>query len=61
VKDWNEGIRIANELIKDTNELEKLSKQNIQYYKNNLSPEATAELVIQTINKKGSGKIKSVR
>ena len=61
VKDWNEGVRIANELIKDTNELEKLSKQNIQYYKNNLSPEASAELIIQTINKKGSGKSKSVR
>ena len=29
--------------------------------KNNLSPEATAELIIQTINKKGSGKSKSVR
>ena len=61
VNNWSEGVRIANELIKDTNELEKLSKQNIQYYKNNLSPEASAELIIQTINKKGPGKSKSVR
>ena len=52
VKDWNEGIRIANELI-DTDKLEELSKNNIQYYKDNLSPEATAELIIKEI--KGAG------
>ena len=49
VKDWSEGIEIANELINDTNELEKLSKQNIQYYKNNLSPQATADLIIKKL------------
>jgi len=61
VKDWNEGIKIANKLINDTTELERLSEKNIEFYKNNLSPEATVELVIQTITKKGSGKSKSVR
>jgi glycosyltransferase involved in cell wall biosynthesis len=49
VKDWSEGIRIANELINDTNELERLSKQNIQYYKDNLSPQATADLIIKKL------------
>jgi glycosyltransferase involved in cell wall biosynthesis len=56
VKDWNEGIEIANRLIEDTNELERLSKKNIQFYKDNLSPEATANLIIGRITKKGSGK-----
>jgi glycosyltransferase involved in cell wall biosynthesis len=49
VKDWSEGIRIANELINDTNELERLSKQNIQYYKDSLSPQATADLIIKKL------------
>jgi hypothetical protein len=49
VKDWSEGIRIAKELINDTNELEKLSKQNIQYYKDSLSPEASADLIIKKL------------
>jgi glycosyltransferase involved in cell wall biosynthesis len=56
VKDWNEGIEIANRLIEDTNELERLSKETIKFYKDNLSPEATANLIIKTITKKGSGK-----
>jgi len=54
VKDWNEGIEIANRLINDTNELEKLSNKNIQYYKDNLSPEATADLIIKKL-KRGAG------
>lgn len=56
VKDWSEGIEVANRLIEDTNELERLSKKNIQFYKDNLSPEATANLIIKRITKKGSGK-----
>jgi hypothetical protein len=56
VKDWSEGIEIANRLIEDTNELERLSKKNIQFYKDNLSAESTANLIIRTITKKGSGK-----
>jgi hypothetical protein len=56
VKDWNEGIEIANRLIEDTNELERLSKETIKFYKDNLSPEATANLIIKGITKKGSGK-----
>jgi glycosyltransferase involved in cell wall biosynthesis len=56
VKDWSEGIEIANRLIEDTNELERLSKKNIQFYKDNLSAESTANLIIKRITKKGSGK-----
>jgi glycosyltransferase involved in cell wall biosynthesis len=54
VNDWNEGIEIANRLINDKNELEKLSNKNIQYYKDNLSPEATANLIIKKL-KRGAG------
>jgi glycosyltransferase involved in cell wall biosynthesis len=56
VKDWSEGIEVANRLIEDTNELERLSKKNIQFYKDNLSAESTANLIIKRITKKGSGK-----
>ena len=49
VKDWSEGIKIANELINDTNELEKLSNKTIQYYKDSLSPQATADLIIKKL------------
>ena len=50
VKDWKEGIRTARELEDNIVELEKLSKQNIQFYKDNLSPEATANLIIKKLN-----------
>jgi hypothetical protein len=53
VNNWNEGIEIANRLINDTNELERLSKKNIQFYKDNLSAEATTNLIIKRITKKG--------
>lgn len=53
VKDWNEGIEIANELIKDINKLEEMSKKNIQFYKDNLSPEATANMIIKTMGGAG--------
>lgn len=56
VNNWSEGIEVANRLINDTNELERLSKETIKFYKDNLSPEATANLIIKTITKKGSGK-----
>ena len=50
VKNWKEGLRIANKLITDTPKLERMSKANKEYYKRNLSIEATAELIIKTIN-----------
>jgi hypothetical protein len=50
VKNWKEGLRIANKLITDIPKLERMSKANKEYYKRNLSIEATAELIIKTIN-----------
>lgn len=50
VKDWNEGIKIARELMNDKNKLESMSKESIQYYKTNLSPEAGAQLILNTLN-----------
>ena len=50
VKDWREGLKISNELINDTTKLEEMSKRNLQYYKDNLSPQATANLIIHKLN-----------
>jgi hypothetical protein len=50
VKNWKEGLRIANKLITDILKLERMSKANKEYYKRNLSIEATAKLIIKTIN-----------
>jgi hypothetical protein len=51
VTNWNDGLRIANELIRDITTLERMSKANREYYKRNLSTEATADLIINTITK----------
>jgi hypothetical protein len=50
VKNWRDGLRIANELIMDIPTLDKMSKTNKEFYKRNLSPEATADLILNTIN-----------
>ena len=50
VKNWRDGLRIANELIVDIPTLDKMSKTNKEFYKRNLSPEATADLILKTIN-----------
>ena len=50
VKNWRDGLRIANELIMDIPTLDKMSKTNKEFYKRNLSPEATADLILKTIN-----------
>jgi hypothetical protein len=50
VKNWRDGLRIANELIVDIPTLDKMSKTNKEFYKRNLSPEATADLILNTIN-----------
>jgi hypothetical protein len=50
VKNWRDGLRIANELIVDIPTLDKMSKTNKEFYKLNLSPEATADLILKTIN-----------
>lgn len=51
VKDWHEGIKIARELINDKDKLETISKESIQYYKTNLSPEAASNLILKTLIK----------
>lgn len=56
VKDWREGLKISNELINDTTKLEEMSKRNLQYYKDNLSPQATANLIIHKLNSIDKGK-----
>jgi glycosyltransferase involved in cell wall biosynthesis len=50
VTNWNEGLKIANELKHDSKRLEAMSKEIQRYYKQHLSPEAGAELIIKTIN-----------
>ena len=50
VKNWRDGLRIANELVVDIPTLDKMSKTNKEFYKRNLSPEATADLILNTIN-----------
>ena len=50
VKNWRDGLRIANELVVDIPTLDKMSKTNKEFYKRNLSPEATADLILKTIN-----------
>lgn len=54
VDNWNEGIKIAKELSKDQSKLEKHSNKNIQFYKDNLSPEAAARMIINKL-KRGAG------
>jgi hypothetical protein len=51
VSNWNEGIKIARELMNDKEKLESISKETIQYYKTNLSPEATSNLILKTLIK----------
>lgn len=56
VKDWKEGLKISNELINDKTKLEEMSKKTLQYYKDNLSPQATANLIIHKLNSIDKGK-----
>ena len=56
VKDWREGLKISNELINNKTKLEEMSKRNLQYYKDNLSPQATANLIIHKLNSIDKGK-----
>jgi hypothetical protein len=56
VKDWREGLKISNELINNKTKLEEMSKKNLQYYKDNLSPQATANLIVDKLNSLERGK-----
>jgi hypothetical protein len=53
VKDWNDGLKIANNLIENEELLEKMSKDNMKYYQTHLSPKATANIIANTLNEKG--------
>jgi hypothetical protein len=55
VSDWKEGVQIANEMINNTKLLEEMSNKNIQYYNDNLSPKAAANLIIDKLTGKGRG------
>jgi len=56
VKDWREGLNISNELINNKTKLEEMSKKTLQYYKDNLSPQATANLIVDKLNSLERGK-----
>lgn len=56
VKDWREGLKISNELINNKTKLEEMSKKTLQYYKDNLSPQATANLIVDKLNSLERGK-----
>lgn len=51
VKNWNEGLKIANNLLNDINAINELSKKNKEFYKKNLSPSAMANRIIEILNK----------
>jgi hypothetical protein len=49
VKNWEDGLRIAYELINDNNKLETLSEQNKKFYEKFLSPKATAKIIAKKL------------
>jgi hypothetical protein len=55
VSDWKEGVKIANEMVSNTKLLEEMSNRNIQYYNDNLSPKAAANLIIDKLMGTGRG------
>jgi len=55
VSDWKEGVEIANEMVSNTKLLEEMSNKNIQYYNDNLSPKAAANLIIDKLMGEGRG------
>ena len=50
IKNWKDGIMLAKILLKDKNVLEKLSIESCLWYEKNLSPQATAKIMINKIN-----------
>jgi hypothetical protein len=49
ISDWKEGLKVANELINNNEELERLSKATINWWKNKCSEDAVAQYVADTI------------
>jgi hypothetical protein len=50
IKDWKEGLRVAYELLNDTDKLEKMSKENKKFYEKFLSPKATSDIIINKLS-----------
>jgi hypothetical protein len=49
ISDWKKGLKIADELINNKTELEKLSKMTIDWWENRCSENATAQYIIKCI------------
>lgn len=52
VKDWNEGLEIANDGLKASTSLEILSDLNKKFYEEKLSPDATADIMFNKLKNK---------
>jgi hypothetical protein len=51
VNNWNDGMQIAEILLKDANLLQVLSNESKQWYENHFSPLATSKIMIEKINR----------
>ena len=49
VKNWKDGLDIANKLIKNPNKLEEFGTTNKKFYESHLSPKATAEIIFNKL------------
>lgn len=49
VKNWSEGVKIAQNLLKNPKKLEQMGLNNKRFYESNLSPKATAEIIAKKL------------
>jgi hypothetical protein len=49
IKNWQEGLKIAQELINDNDKLEIMSSQTKKFYEEFLSPKATAKIIAKKL------------
>jgi len=49
IKNWQEGLKVAQELINDTDKLEIMSNQTKKFYEEFLSPKATAKIIAKKL------------
>jgi hypothetical protein len=49
VNNWNEGIALAKDLLKDQNKLEKIHQQTVKWWKEKCSENATAIYIVERI------------
>ena len=52
IDNWEQGFKQIKQILKDDKLLLKLSEEHKQFYKNNLSPEATANIIIKELVEK---------